>query len=158
MIGPPALAHFEPLRATTHGWLALCPAHADRSPSLTLALGDDGRLLLHCFAGCDVRAIVTAVGLPMSSLFAESAPRRFWRPLSDQEHAFRAALHEGRRQQMIRDTHREVFVDAELIRVGRQVADGLRAIVTRRGIDDDMAWDLLADAAAADREADRLDV
>jgi putative DNA primase/helicase len=41
------------------GWLVSCPCpnhgklRGDRSPSLSVADGDDGRLLLRCFAGCD---------------------------------------------------------------------------------------------------------
>ena len=33
-------------------WQGRCPAHADRSPSLSVAEGQDGRVLVHCFAGC----------------------------------------------------------------------------------------------------------
>lgn len=38
--------------------LCLCPAHADRSPSLSVSTGRDGRLLLHCFAGCEFRDVL----------------------------------------------------------------------------------------------------
>jgi CHC2 zinc finger len=48
---------------------ALCPAHADRSPSLSICEGDDGRVLLHCFSGCSVVAIVSSVNLTMAELF-----------------------------------------------------------------------------------------
>lgn len=48
---------------------ARCPAHADRGPSLSITQLDDGRVLLHCFAGCSVHEVVTAVGLDMSDLF-----------------------------------------------------------------------------------------
>ena len=34
------------------GWMARCPAHDDRTPSLSIAQGDDGRVLLKCHAGC----------------------------------------------------------------------------------------------------------
>jgi hypothetical protein len=34
------------------GWTCLCPAHDDRTPSLSIALGQSGQLLLHCYAGC----------------------------------------------------------------------------------------------------------
>ena len=44
----------------TYG-LARCPAHDDRSPSLSIAEGHDGRLLLYCFAGCDFEAIRAAL-------------------------------------------------------------------------------------------------
>jgi len=33
-------------------WIACCPAHNDSKPSLAIRETDDGRVLLHCFAGC----------------------------------------------------------------------------------------------------------
>jgi hypothetical protein len=50
-------------------WKALCPAHEDREPSLSVTEGDDGRALLKCFAGCDTENIVAALGLEMKDLF-----------------------------------------------------------------------------------------
>lgn len=44
-----------------HRGSACCPAHDDHSPSLSISTGDDGRLLLHCFAGCDFRDIRAAL-------------------------------------------------------------------------------------------------
>lgn len=41
--------------------LALCPAHGDRRPSLTLADAPDGRLLLNCKAGCSFAAVLGAL-------------------------------------------------------------------------------------------------
>jgi hypothetical protein len=38
-----------------------CPAHEDRSPSLSVSDGQDGRLLLRCFAGCDFGRILDAL-------------------------------------------------------------------------------------------------
>lgn len=55
---------------------ALCPAHSDKTPSLSVKEGDDGRALLHCFAGCGVEGIVAAMGLSMSDLFADGAGKR----------------------------------------------------------------------------------
>jgi len=51
---------------------ALCPSHEDSSPSLSLKEGDDGRALLFCHAGCDVREVVNALDLSMSDLFRGS--------------------------------------------------------------------------------------
>jgi len=48
---------------------AHCPAHADKSPSLTFSEGDDGRVLVNCFAGCTTNAVVDALGLEMRDLF-----------------------------------------------------------------------------------------
>jgi len=39
------------------GWLSCCPAHDDHNPSLSLSIGGNGNLLLHCFAGCDFDSI-----------------------------------------------------------------------------------------------------
>ncbi|MCV5231644.1 CHC2 zinc finger domain-containing protein, partial [Escherichia coli] len=38
-------------------WMACCPAHPDRSPSLSIRVLDD-KILLHCFAGCDSDAVL----------------------------------------------------------------------------------------------------
>ncbi len=56
-----------------------CPAHDDRSPSLSIAAGDDGRVLVHCHAGCSAEAVVQAIGLEMADLFPDrgkGVPRR----------------------------------------------------------------------------------
>lgn len=52
-------------------WVACCPAHDDKHPSLGIALGDDGRTLVVCRAGCDVYSIVSAVGMELTDLFPE---------------------------------------------------------------------------------------
>lgn len=51
------------------GWIARCPAHEDRNPSLSIGVGDDGRALLNCHAGCSTPAVVGAVGLEERDLF-----------------------------------------------------------------------------------------
>jgi hypothetical protein len=50
---------------------ARCPAHDDGNPSLSIGIGDDGRVLLKCFAGCPAEAIVNALGLTMADLFPD---------------------------------------------------------------------------------------
>ena len=58
-------------RESNGSWKALCPAHEDREPSLSVTEGDDGRALLKCFAGCDTENIVGALGLEMKDLFEQ---------------------------------------------------------------------------------------
>lgn len=56
-------------------WIARCPAHADRSPSMTVRAMSDGRILLHCFAGCDPQDVLSNVGLNFGDLFPEPLTR-----------------------------------------------------------------------------------
>jgi hypothetical protein len=46
---------------TRSAGLACCPAHEDRSPSLSIADGEDGKILIRCFAGCEQVAVVAAL-------------------------------------------------------------------------------------------------
>lgn len=54
-------------------WSALCPAHDDHQASLSISRGGDGRVLLHCHAGCQVGSILQAIGLTNQDLFPEVA-------------------------------------------------------------------------------------
>jgi len=74
------------------GWRAKCPAHGGKSPgSVSIAIGDDGRILLHCFGGCSALEVVHSCGLDLSDLFekrlmhnATPAERRVLRELARQ--------------------------------------------------------------------------
>ena len=55
---------FRPVKAGD-GYKACCPCHEDRNPSLSVKM--NGRLLLHCFAGCSYERIVAALGLTPES-------------------------------------------------------------------------------------------
>ena len=71
------LPHLDKVKTAGKGYQARCPAHADNGPSLSLREGDDGRILLHCHAGCATEAVVAALGLSMGDLFPPSnQPRR----------------------------------------------------------------------------------
>lgn len=52
-------------------WVARCPSHEDRAPSLSVRELPDGRVLLHCFAGCPTHDVLGAVGLDFAALFPE---------------------------------------------------------------------------------------
>lgn len=54
---------------TPGSWRARCPSHGGKGLTLAIKEGDDERVLLHCFAGCDVHEITAAVGLEVSDLF-----------------------------------------------------------------------------------------
>ena len=42
-------------------WMARCPAHDDRAPSLSIADARDGKVLVRCHAGCDQRDVIAAL-------------------------------------------------------------------------------------------------
>ena len=54
-------------------WSARCPAHEDKTPSLSVRETAEGLTLIHCFAGCSVDEILSAVGLDAGSLFPEGS-------------------------------------------------------------------------------------
>jgi hypothetical protein len=147
--GPVAriLDRLDGVRRSGRGWIARCPAHADRSASLSLAAGDDGRVLLRCFAGCSAAAVVHAIGLELADLFPERLPpatpeaRRELRERATVA-AIRAAIDVLSREALI------VRVAAEQVRRGVALADadalrldeaidrieGARAAMSSRGV------------------------
>ena len=48
-------------RRSGHDWIARCPAHDDRKPSLSVREAKDGRVLIRCHAGCDQETVVAAL-------------------------------------------------------------------------------------------------
>jgi len=53
-------------------WTACCPAHADKSPSLSVRYSDD-KILMHCFGGCGIDEIVSSIGMSLSDLMPEKS-------------------------------------------------------------------------------------
>lgn len=56
-------------------WIARCPAHDDRRASLSIGIGDDGRVLIHCHAGCTPEAVASALGLALADLMPADGGR-----------------------------------------------------------------------------------
>ena len=75
------LSRLEKVRRTGNGtWLACCPAHQDKTPSMSVREMDDGRILAYCFAMCGIEEILGAVGLDFDALFPDK-PIDHARPL-----------------------------------------------------------------------------
>jgi len=122
------LSRLERVKRSGPGrWIARCPAHDDRTPSFSIRETDDGRLLLHCFAGCSVADIVAALGLTLSDLMppreiGHAKPER--RPFFPAD-IFEIARHEIRVVFLIgADLHKHKSVSEEdyqrlLLAVGR---------------------------------------
>jgi hypothetical protein len=63
------LGKLDGVQRTPNGHEARCPAHDDQHASLSVARGDDGRVLLHCHAGCAPVDVCQALGLRLGDLF-----------------------------------------------------------------------------------------
>lgn len=122
-------------KKTHRGWQAQCPAHEDSTPSLSVRFGNQGQLLLFCFAGCQLEAIVAALGVTVKDLFPEQA--------MELREVHEEALRMIRAQQRRVSAHQGEVDDSwcwEVIRRGR-------ALATKLG-DTDVAWELLDECAA----------
>jgi hypothetical protein len=74
MIANRLLDRLENVRKTGTGrWIACCPAHDDKRPSLSIRETDDGRVLLHCFTGCSVEEVLRGAALEIDALFPSGA-------------------------------------------------------------------------------------
>ncbi len=82
------LARLETVRQRQSGqWSARCPACNSNGPKLSVRETPEGAVLLHCFKGCEVSAIVSAVGMQLQDLFPPrdvppGAPKRMPRLLT----------------------------------------------------------------------------
>lgn len=62
------------------GYRAKCPVgHSRKDGSLTINEGDNGSVILHCFAGCTVHEITGAVGMQVKDLFPPQPTRNMTR-------------------------------------------------------------------------------
>jgi hypothetical protein len=70
---PESLARALGARRSGSGWMAQCPAHDDNNPSLSIS-ERNGKLLVHCFAGCDQQDVIDA--LRARGLWAPAPPEK----------------------------------------------------------------------------------
>lgn len=70
----PLLQRLDKVRKNgASGWMARCPAHDDKGPSLSIT-ERDGKVLVHCFGGCRTIDVLNAVGLAWRDIM----PPRSW--------------------------------------------------------------------------------
>jgi len=53
--------------------MAQCPSHADEHCSLSVSIGEDSKVLMHCFAGCETKQVAHDLGLKLADLFPPGA-------------------------------------------------------------------------------------
>ncbi len=66
------LSKLHGVKRNGKGWKAQCPSYDDRTPSLSVAKGDDGQALVRCHTGCSPQDVVAAVGLTLRDLFPDA--------------------------------------------------------------------------------------
>lgn len=125
------LSHFEGVRKSGGGYLAKCPAHNDHTPSLSVTRNGD-KVLVHCHAGCDVEAVLGAVGLTKRDLFLGEG-----KPVVKKEVVYRyvdernEVLYEKVRY-MREDGKKSFWVNPPLSSVSRRVLYRLNEVIRAR--------------------------
>lgn len=128
----------KPRKTGPDSWICRCPAHEDKSPSMTVRQLDDGRTLLHCFAGCSVENILGALGLTFDALFPPKplgdrvAPLRKPFPAADALEAVAqealiaqiAASRQARGETLTREDRARLRIAAGRIEDARRLANG----------------------------------
>ena len=112
----------KPSSKHAESYQACCPAHDDKNPSLGIALAHDGRILLHCWAGCGAAEILSAIGLEMIDLFPNNDKRQppgFKKPLYSQAD-YEEAYTTGRIAQLYIEADREPL-DKDLAIIERSI-------------------------------------
>jgi hypothetical protein len=154
------LSHFDATPTSPGQWTARCPAHADRSPSLSIALGAEDRRLLYCHGGCPVEAVLAAAGLTPGDLWATprlravEAPGRAVPPRTPDDPVEARARRLERRY----GPWKPLWADAGLSGAERQLAEAARRVAD--GLADpegEQAWLLRALAASLDTQAEQAD-
>ena len=70
------LGRFHAPKPLGTGWMVRCPAHEDGTASLAVGAGQQGRIVLHCHAGCEPASIMSALGLKLGDLFPPKEPAK----------------------------------------------------------------------------------
>jgi len=131
-------------------WKARCPAHNDRSPSLSIRAGDDGRVLVLCRAGCALDSILSALKLAKRDLFAGPPP-------SPEQTAAIQAAREAH-QQAARAERKARLAALDRVEKLQAVVNALGAKLARSPEDDKLAelFHMACDRLhAAETEADK---
>jgi hypothetical protein len=100
------------------GFIARCPAHEDRTPSLSISDGADGKVLVHCHAGCSQSAVLDAlhalgIDFGSSRVAGGVSPRTFRSARDDNPNAterLELARHLWGKSQPASDTAAEVYL------------------------------------------------
>lgn len=144
------LGRLEGVRGREGQWQARCPSHPDREASLRVKEAEDGRVLVHCHAGCSAESVVQGMGLAWVDLFpAGSRERglpRLWGnrvPMSRRGRPALECMGDDVAAALIGEAARLCFVRG---RLNAEATAGLRMVA--RALDvEDVAYDAAVSAA-----------
>ena len=54
-------------------WVALCPAHDDKTPSLSIRQLEDSRILINCWSGCGAIDVLESIDMNYQHLMPDDA-------------------------------------------------------------------------------------
>ncbi len=88
------LSKLKNVQGNGERYRACCPSHDSKGRTLSLLFASDGRILIHCHAGCTPNEVVESIGLTMSDLFPDGAIRDFMASVqpTKKEHKYDAWL------------------------------------------------------------------
>lgn len=112
------LSRLNKVRKTgKESWLACCPSHGDKNPSMTISVGSDGRVLVHCHSqGCSIEDIAAGVGLEVKDLMPDD-------PLYNRAKPLRAPVSPRDALFAVRDDLTSALVIAKMIQRGEKLTD-----------------------------------
>ena len=79
-------------------FMACCPAHEDRTPSLSIKDVGGGRILINCLAGCATEDVLSSIGMDWSDIMPEKTTHHRAKPTKDRVYAtdaLKAIRHEA---------------------------------------------------------------
>jgi len=106
-------------------WIACCPAHNDRTPSLAVTEKPDGTVLINCFGGCGAAEVISAAGMEFSDLFPEA--RLHWEATNKGPRRERATFSPADILRIVASDALDIAVLASDLAKGVPVTDEIRA-------------------------------
>jgi hypothetical protein len=105
-------------------WMARCPAHDDRTPSLSICDADNGKVLVRCYAGCGQEQVIAA--LRTRGLWSRTVPASFStiaaRPAPQRNEVDRSCSEAHRSEASLRIWRFAKPADGTLVAVRRHLA------------------------------------
>ncbi len=105
-------------------WKACCPVHESKGKSsLSICQAEDGRLLIHCFGGCEPLEILKVCGLEMIDLMPERITHNAT-PAEKQKWREAASMRDWKQaRSSIQQEARVVWVAGKQIKNGKPLND-----------------------------------